>query len=215
MPSMFSGGHGSGSSRGSRSSGATITGPTNVAGHSVDAHLAAERERTRSQRNLDARYQQAYDEPPQSSASSSISLLRTSSSASSVAPSFVSYASGIPSIDERPYHGHPYSWNGAAPGSAVGGGDGESDLDTNFDESRWPKADPHNDTFELLRPPDGHEWIIEEMFTDLLRRRELGCALALRFDPRFLAADDAARSKLYRRTSDKRWPTFRATRSGR
>lgn len=179
MPSMFS--YGAGTSKASRSSGATITSPTNLSAPSVDAHLAAESERARSQRNLDARYQTAYDDGQRSGAPSTISLLRTSSSASSVAPSFVSYASSatstLPTIDDRPHYGPQHSWYGPG-GSNVGTDDGDDDGEHKFDESRWPRADPYNDRFELLRPREGAEAIIDEMFADMLRRRELGCASA-------------------------------------
>jgi len=38
----------------------------------------------------------------------------------------------------------------------------------------WPKADPNNDKFELVRPrDDSAEQIVNEMFDDMMNRREL------------------------------------------
>ncbi|CAH7676082.1 expressed protein [Phakopsora pachyrhizi] len=47
-------------------------------------------------------------------------------------------------------------------------------IHAQFDRSKWPRADPNSDKFELLRPRDGAaESIVNEMFDDMMRRREL------------------------------------------
>ncbi|MBW0464588.1 hypothetical protein O181_004303 [Austropuccinia psidii MF-1] len=43
-----------------------------------------------------------------------------------------------------------------------------------FNRNLWPRADPNNDKFELLRPRDGFsEVVVNEMFDDMMQRREL------------------------------------------
>jgi hypothetical protein len=40
----------------------------------------------------------------------------------------------------------------------------------------WPRADPNQEKFELLRPRDElAEQIVNEMFDDMMNRRELAC----------------------------------------
>lgn len=52
----------------------------------------------------------------------------------------------------------------------------DSDQHSPVDRRRWPKADLNSEKFELLRPRDGTaELVVEEMFTDMMKRRELAC----------------------------------------
>lgn len=121
---------------------------------SVDSVLAAERER--GQLRTD-RHHRVNDTP-------SISLVRSSSN-SSYAPSIISSAAPpTPTI--------PQQW--AAGRESVGSGHSREGDPT--DRRRWPRADPLSEPFDLPRPSEA---IIEEMFSDMMRRREITSASSL------------------------------------